>query len=409
MKHAQVGALVLIAAGALAAGTTPGSLFGQTRDPGTAKSAAKPAQKNPNSAESTTPLNCGDLNPCAEQIEREARILQKNLQEHLAGLQNELADGNVMDSEEVAKLESLGAELRSSRDALESRAADLAGQAQDMAAQAEDQATQVEKQVRVRVNGMAGLDDQGGEDAGWLGMEIGEVTADNAKGLKLSAVRGVVVQGVEPDSPAAKAGLQEKDVITEYDGQVVEGTLQFRRLVRETPPGRSVTLNVSRDGSPESLTVVVGNREAAEERQIRGTMQGQGPGEAFAGPDMRFLAMGPDAMDFSTPKLGIEAEDLSGQLGAFFGAPGDAGILVRDVREDTPAAKAGLKAGDVITEVDGKPVKNLSELRQELRDKADQKSVSLSVLRKGATMNLTVAIEKPQPPSTSGIVRRAQM
>ncbi|HTV58436.1 MAG TPA: PDZ domain-containing protein [Verrucomicrobiae bacterium] len=409
MKHARISGLVFIVAGALATGLTPGSVFGQTQNPGANNPAAKPAQKSATPSTSTGEMNCKDLNACAEQIEGQARILQQNLRKQLAGLENQLADGNVMSSEEVAKLESLGAELGSSRDALESRAAELAAQAQDMASQAEDQAAQVERQVRVRVNGMPGMDDQGGEDAGWLGMEIGEVTTENAKELKLSAVRGVVVQGVEPDSPAAKAGLQEKDVITEYDGQVVEGTLQFRRLVRETPPGRSVTLGVSRDGNQETLNVVVGNRGAAEERQIRGTMQGPGEAFAFPGPDVRFFAMGPDAMDFSTPKLGIEAEDLSGQLGAYFGAPGDAGILVRDVREGTPAAKAGLKAGDVITQVDGKPVKNLSELREELRDKADQKSVSLSVLRKGATMNLTVAIEKPQPPSASGIVRRAQL
>ena len=79
-----------------------------------------------------------------------------------------------------------------------------------------------------------------------MGVEIGEVTAEKAKDLRLSEVRGVEVIDVQPDSPAAKAGLKEHDVITRYDGQAVEGTVQFRRLVRETPAGRNISLTVSR-------------------------------------------------------------------------------------------------------------------------------------------------------------------
>ena len=114
-------------------------------------------------------------------------------------------------------------------------------------------------------------------------------------------------------------------------------------------------------------------------------------------------------MDTRTPILGINAEDVSGQLGAYFGAPGNSGVLVREVRSGTPADKAGLKAGDVIIKVDGNPVKSLSELRDQLRDKDDQKAVSLGVLRKGSELNIPVEIERPKPMERVQTVHRAQL
>lgn len=110
-----------------------------------------------------------------------------------------------------------------------------------------------------------------------------------------------------------------------------------------------------------------------------------------------------------TPLLGISAEDLSGQLGAYFGAPESGGILVREVRAGTAADKAGLKAGDVIIKIDSKPVSSLGDLRQQLRDKSDEKSVSLGIVRKGSEMSVSIAIEKPQPMESTHMVRRAQL
>jgi serine protease DegQ len=114
-------------------------------------------------------------------------------------------------------------------------------------------------------------------------------------------------------------------------------------------------------------------------------------------------------MDSRGPSLGISAEDLSGQLGDYFGAPNGAGILVREVRSGTAAEKAGLKAGDVIVKLNGKPVGSLSELRQQLREKGDEKTVSLGILRKGSEMSVAVNIEKPKPSESTHMVRRAQL
>jgi len=252
-----------------------------------------------------------------------------------------------------------------------------------------------------------------GDESGWLGIEIGEISADRAKELKLSAIRGVEIVSVDEDSPAAKAGLKEHDVITSYDGQVVEGRAQFRRLVRETPPGRAVSLGISRDGSSQTLNVVIGDRSDQAEKSMKVFRMPEHfempPASAFVMPDLNLHFTDSDWMDMRTPLLGINAEDLSGQLGAYFGAPNDEGVLVREVKRGTPAEKAGLKAGDVITKVDDKPVKSLHELRAELRDKIDQKTVNLGVLRKGSTMSVPIEIEKPRPIDPPQILHRAQM
>ena len=105
------------------------------------------------------------------------------------------------------------------------------------------------------------------DGSGWLGVEISEVTTEKAKDLKLAGLRGVVVMDVEPDSPAAKAGLKENDVITQYDGQIVEGTVQFRRLVRETPAGRKVTLEFRETGTCRVFPWILGTAARSSRRK----------------------------------------------------------------------------------------------------------------------------------------------
>ena len=229
-------------------------------------------------------------------------------------------------------------------------------------------------------------------DRGWLGVTIAEVTADKAKELKLPAARGVILSSLEADGPAAKAGLKANDVITEFNGQRVEGTLQFRRLIRETPGGRTVQLTFWRDGRAQSVSVELG---AFPDKLVG---HGFGPKEfKFEMPEFGGKLFGHDIFLQQGPRLGIDAEDLRGQLGSYFGAPDGEGVLVRDVTSGTPAEKAGLKAGDVIIKIDGERVRTVHDLREKMRAKRENKTVSVSVIRKGTEMSFNVEVEQPRP------------
>jgi serine protease Do len=328
------------------------------------------------------------------------RAVQQELRENLAELNERVRQEVQMNSPEMQRLQNLSVQLRNNQAQFDGSASELATRAAEMAELAQENSTELQ------APGVFVTTDEDG--SGWLGVEIGEVSAEKAKDLKLTAERGVVVMDVEPDGPAAKAGLKENDVITQYDGQVVEGTVQFRRLVRETPTGRTVALVISRNGATQNVSVELGERSAFFEKRLKGKMRDFDNAFAFSMPNQDFtLAMPP--VDSRMPSLGINAEDLSGQLGSYFGAPDGAGILIREVRTGTAADKAGLKAGDVIVKVDGKPIHTLADLRAELRGKSDQKTVALGLIRKSAEISVRVGIERPQPSESSRVVRRAEL
>jgi serine protease Do len=389
----------------LSLGSAPGARPAQDAAP-----SSTPSQSAPSAQSHQSQLDCQNWQAAAEQMAAQARIIQKEMQGNLANLQDRLKWEGEMSSPQLAKLQALADKVAGQEGDLEARASELTARAQALASQIQQDQGQEQQKLSPLFSPNQDIVINSDDSGGWLGVEIDEVTAESAKDLKLSAVRGVVVKEVEPDSPAAKAGLKENDVITQYDGQVVEGTVQFRRLVRETPPGRTITLAVSRDGASQSFSVELGDRGALMQKRMQGMMRDFGGSHTFVTPNFDFN--GPESfslMDNRTPMLGISAMDLNAQLGNYFGAPGGEGVLVLEVRSGTPAEKAGLKAGDVIVTVEAKPVHTLAELREQLRDKSDQKPVSLGILRKENSMNVPVTIEKPRPYESIQMMHRAQL
>jgi serine protease Do len=236
------------------------------------------------------------------------------------------------------------------------------------------------------------FDDAGGS---WLGVETQEVTTEKAKELKLSEERGVVIAKVLEDSPAAKAGLKDGDVITNINGQPVEGTVQFRRMIHETPAGRSLQLTVSRNGHSEVVRATLGKMQE-NRRQWMSAMPQAFKFEMPAMPkiapmpDMPNLEWDGDNVFYSSPRLGIDAEDIGGQLGSYFGAPEGEGILVREVSPGSAAEKAGVKAGDVITSLNGDRIHGVDELRSKLAAAGEGKSAKLGILRNKSALTLDV-------------------
>jgi S1-C subfamily serine protease len=257
---------------------------------------------------------------------------------------------------------------------------------------------------RVRVQEPDGVTVLLGEEGpSWLGVEAREVMPENVKEFKLPAERGVVVGRVAEDSPASKAGIKNTDVITEVDGQRVEGAAQFRRMIREIPAGRAVQLTIWRDGRSQSLTATLGK---AEENH-RAMLNAEPGAFAFRLPEVVEIPDMPEmpTMDWgngdmmvlpgSHPRLGIDAEDINGQLGSYFGAPDGEGVLVRSVNAGSVAEKAGLKAGDVITKFNGERIRSLGDLREKLAAKNDSKPAQLGVWRNKSEVTLTVDLPAP--------------
>ena len=225
-----------------------------------------------------------------------------------------------------------------------------------------------------------------------IGVQIRDVADDETSKLKLPAAGGVVVESVTSGSPAEKAGVKAGDVIAEFDGERVRSVAQLTRLVRESAEGRAVKVVVWRDGKRLDLSVTPagggGAAGSARRRQgeARGTASGAARGRDHADcsnascPDcerrFRFedAARGPFVPDAASPRsrgvfsllapgqgrLGIGVEDLTGQLASYFGTKD--GVLVRSVDDGSPAAKAGIKAGDVITSVNGDAVNDVDTL-----------------------------------------------
>lgn len=214
-----------------------------------------------------------------------------------------------------------------------------------------------------------------------IGVSIRELDEDDVKRAKLSSINGVLVEDVQESSPAEKAGVKTGDIFTEFDGERVRGTQQFTRVVNETPAGRKVQASVVRDG--QRLTLAIEPREGDGFKYLTdlgalGDLERTWripPPEPPATPAPPAAPKPPRPFDFDgllgrtmTGRLGITVSDLSPQLADYFGTKD--GVLVTSVYDDSSAAKAGLKAGDVITSFNGSDVHSPSELRRRT-DKLD--------------------------------------
>ena len=253
---------------------------------------------------------------------------------------------------------------------------------------------------------------------GRLGVSLEEVGAEDVARLGLSAERGAVVTDVEAGSAADKAGLKDGDVIVRFGGQDVWSAAQLARLVRETPAGRTVDVDVSRGGSAQKVSVTLAKPD-------RDHLMGHGPGWVgenfhFEMPDMPDMPDVPGMAGVPTPpippmppfgpgrgrKLGLAYQELGEQLARYFKV--DGGVLVTDVDADGPAGKAGVKAGDVIVRVGGKDVKDGGDLREAIRDAEEGKTVTLGVQREGRPMDVAVRVgasDRPRPAPGHGARR----
>jgi serine protease Do len=235
----------------------------------------------------------------------------------------------------------------------------------------------------------------------YLGVDTRDVTADRLADLKLKEEHGVEVTLVDQDAPAGKAGIKEHDVILSINGNQVEGVEQLRRMIREIPPGRLVTLGISRDGQPLTLKTQLADRKR--------TLGMAGPGKTFsftmpaipAMPAMPAIPATPFAPEMDMPvsivvvhssaRSGLMVENLTPQLGDFFGAKNGKGVLVRSVEKGSRAEQAGFRAGDVIVKVNGESISDSGDFTHAMHGRKSS-AVTVSIIREKKEQNLTLTV-----------------
>lgn len=214
---------------------------------------------------------------------------------------------------------------------------------------------------------------------------------------------GVRIEDVDRDSPAAKAGLREGDIVVEFDGERVRSARQFARLVEESVPGRQVTMAVRREGQQQTLQVT------PEDRALAWGIDGDRIGREIARgmrnlePRLRQFRIDPPGLSFDwdwdmvpgSPRgrLGVQIDSLTPQLAEYFGVK-DGGVLVSSVASGSAAEKAGLRAGDVITSIDGDRVRDYDDLMRGLRGKTGE--ITIGIVRDKQETTLKATIEQPQ-------------
>jgi len=234
-----------------------------------------------------------------------------------------------------------------------------------------------------------------------IGVTVRDVDNDDAK-----QTAGVIVDEVKTGSPAEKAGIKAGDAIVEFDGERVRSVRQFTRLVQETPTGRKVAAVVTRNGARTNVTVAPERSSGvfpADSFDFEEFADGVRSWAYKAPPAPPMPARPPDAPRPPRPpdfdygmfarggRLGISAESLTPQLREYFGAKD--GVLVRSVTDGSTAAKAGLKAGDVITAVNGSAVSDPSDVTRTLTRLGEGDEFTLEIVRDKKTQTLKGKVE----------------
>jgi serine protease Do len=231
---------------------------------------------------------------------------------------------------------------------------------------------------------------------GYLGVDLTDVDQEKAQSLKLKEVRGAMITLIDHDAPAGQVGLKVNDVVLQLNGQPVEGAEQLRRMLREIPAGRKISVEISRDGSLQTLSVELVDRRVME-HDIWNRIGNSG--DVFPQVQgMGILSGGDTPMPggFHMPgfgsglNVGAMVEPLTTQMAEYLGV--QSGLMIKQVARRSQAETAGLKAFDVILKVGNDGISTLADWDRSLR--ANQgKPVQVTILRDKKQQTVTLQVD----------------
>ena len=216
--------------------------------------------------------------------------------------------------------------------------------------------------------------------SGWIGVMVQDINEKIARKVKLDSEEGAYVNEVLEDSPADSAGIQECDVIIEFNGKKLFDSDDLAKTVRRTLPETKVSLVIVRESEKKTLHLTVGKKRESQQYRFGGTMPSI--------PDMPVF--------LGNRILGLQLLTLNEQLGEYFGAPNSEGVLVEEVEHKSTAEKAGFKAGDIVIRVGGKTVDAVEIIRKELQKYDEGDTVKFEVMRKSTKKILNMEMEEQQ-------------
>jgi len=206
------------------------------------------------------------------------------------------------------------------------------------------------------------LKDKGQVTRGWLGVGIQEVTSQLAKSFGLEEEKGALVSQVFKDGPAQKAGIEQGDIILKFDEKEIDDSRDLPRIVASTPVGETVAIKVFRNGEVLALQATLG--EMGEKTETAKT---------------------------STRKsLGITVQNITPEIARALGLQEEIGVVVTRVEPGSPAAAAGIQRGDVIQEVNRKPIRDAKDFSQTIGEAKDQENILFLIQRGGGSLFIAV-------------------
>lgn len=217
---------------------------------------------------------------------------------------------------------------------------------------------------------------------GWLGVSIQDITSEMKKAMDLDSRDGALISEVVKKSPADSAGFREKDVIVQFGGKKISEASDLTEAVGDTKPGTKVDVVVVRKGEKKTVSVVIGKQK----------------------PARSIVAVGPrglSSFSFSGGQnmQGMSLRQLNEQLSQYFGVTEGSGVLVWEVAKGSASEKAGVKAGDIITMVGKKKIKQLRDVNRALGIYDEGEKAEIEVLRKGSRQTLSLEVEEGEEDS----------